>query len=108
MEIITTEPLLRRVVGAVLRSRRELQSRTLREVAREAQVSVAYLSEIERGRKEPSSEVLAAVCRALGLRVVDLVEAVADALRPEVVDLTARRPTPEVARTRSDVRVRAA
>jgi transcriptional regulator with XRE-family HTH domain len=67
------EPLLRRLVGAVLRQQREDQGRTLRDVAQDARVSVAYLSEIERGRKEASSEVLAAVCRALGLRLVDLV-----------------------------------
>lgn len=69
------EPLLRRLVGAVLRERREDQGRTLRDVALDARVSVAYLSEIERGRKEASSEVLVAVCRALGLRLVDLVGA---------------------------------
>jgi transcriptional regulator with XRE-family HTH domain len=67
------EPLLRRLVGAILRQQREDQGRTLRDVAQDARVSVAYLSEIERGRKEASSEVLAAVCRALGLRLVDLV-----------------------------------
>ncbi|KQY44463.1 helix-turn-helix domain-containing protein [Cellulomonas sp. Root137] len=67
------EPLLRRLVGAILREERERQRRTLRDVAEDARVSVAYLSEVERGRKEASSEVLAAVCRALGLRLVDLV-----------------------------------
>jgi len=67
------EPLLRRLVGAILRQQREEQGRTLRDVAEHARVSIAYLSEIERGRKEASSEVLAAVCRALGLRLVDLV-----------------------------------
>ena len=67
------EPLLRHLVGAILRAQREDQGRTLRDVAESARVSVAYLSEVERGRKEPSSEVLVAVCRALGLRLVDLV-----------------------------------
>lgn len=52
------EPLLRSVVGKVLRRTRQDQQRTLAEVSRAAQVSMAYLSEIERGRKEPSSEVL--------------------------------------------------
>lgn len=88
-----SEPLLRRLVGAVLRARRESQGRTLRDVAQDARVSVAYLSEVERGRKEASSEVLAAVCRALGLRLVDLVgTAHAQLARAEgrlVVDLTA-------------------
>lgn len=69
------EPLLRRLVGAILRERREDQGRTLRDVAVDARVSVAYLSEIERGRKEASSEVLVAVCGALGMRLVDLVGA---------------------------------
>jgi ribosome-binding protein aMBF1 (putative translation factor) len=67
------EPPLRVLVGAVLRGHRERQGRTLRDVAEDARVSVPYLSEVERGRKEASSEVLAAVCRALGLRLVDLV-----------------------------------
>jgi len=87
------EPLLRRLVGAILRQQREEQGRTLRDVAQDARVSVAYLSEVERGRKEASSEVLAAVCRALGLRLVDLVGTaharLATAEGRVVVDLTA-------------------
>ncbi|MEK8227887.1 helix-turn-helix transcriptional regulator [Oerskovia sp. M15] len=66
------EPLLRHVVGGILRAERTEQARTLLDVALTAQVSTAYLSEVERGRKEASSEVLAAICRALGMRVVDL------------------------------------
>jgi DNA-binding XRE family transcriptional regulator len=66
------DPLLRELVGARLRRVRLDQGRTLREVAENAQVSLPYLSEIERGRKEPSSEVLASVCRALHLRLADL------------------------------------
>jgi transcriptional regulator with XRE-family HTH domain len=65
-------PLLRTVVGEVLRRRRLEQKRTLAEVAREACVSVQYLSEVERGRKEPSSEVLAAVCDSLRVELSDL------------------------------------
>lgn len=85
------EPLLRRLIGGVLRARREAQGRTLREVADVARVSTAYLSEIERGRKEASSEILAAVCDALGIGLVDLVGAAHAALRAPsvVVDLTA-------------------
>jgi transcriptional regulator with XRE-family HTH domain len=67
------EPLLRQVFGDVLRQARLAQGRTLADVAAEAQVSIPYLSEVERGLKEASSEVLAAVCRALDLRAVDLV-----------------------------------
>lgn len=91
------EPLLRRLVGGILRERRESQGRTLRDVGRDARVSVAYLSEIERGRKEPSSEVLVAVCHALGMRLVDLLGEAYDALTPRgvVVDLAGRVPVGE-------------
>jgi transcriptional regulator with XRE-family HTH domain len=74
------EPLLRHLVGAVLRRARQGQGRTLQEVAATARVSTAYLSEVERGRKEASSEVLAAVCGALGIQLVDLVAQAHDAL----------------------------
>lgn len=66
------EPLWREVVGAVLRDERHRAERTLADVAGAAGVSTQYLSEVERGRKEPSSEVLGAVAGALGLRLVDL------------------------------------
>ncbi|GAA2659778.1 helix-turn-helix domain-containing protein [Paractinoplanes durhamensis] len=65
-------PLLRTLVGEVLRRNRQEQRRTLAEVSREASVSVQYLSEVERGRKEPSSEILAAVCDALRIDLSDL------------------------------------
>jgi transcriptional regulator with XRE-family HTH domain len=64
--------LLRQVIGSVFRRLRRERGITLRELAELAQVSVPYLSEIERGRKEPSSEILAAICRALGLELSDL------------------------------------
>jgi transcriptional regulator with XRE-family HTH domain len=67
-----TRPLLRTLVGSVLRRHRLRQDRTLAEVARDACVSMPYLSEVERGRKEASSEVLAAVCDALGIDLADL------------------------------------
>lgn len=57
--------LMRQVIGEELRRRRTEQSRTLRDVSRDAQVSLGYLSELERGQKEASSELLAAVCSAL-------------------------------------------
>ncbi len=66
-------PLLREVYGRVLRQERTRQGRTLTEVAREAGVSTQYLSEIERGRKEPSSEVLGSVCDALGGSLIEFV-----------------------------------
>ena len=65
-------PLLRTLVGEVLRRHRQEQRRTLAEVAKEANVSVPYLSEVERGRKEPSSEILAAVCDSLHIELADL------------------------------------
>ncbi|BCJ58771.1 helix-turn-helix domain-containing protein [Micromonospora endophytica] len=73
--------LLRRVIGGVLRRERQRQGLTLRELAQAAGVSVPYLSEVERGRKEASSEVLAAICGALGLYLSDLLEEVRDELR---------------------------
>ena len=59
--------LLRDAVGKELRAARVSQSRTLRDVARDARVSLGYLSEVERGQKEASSELLNAICEALGL-----------------------------------------
>ena len=57
--------LLREVIGDVLRQARTSQGRTLREVSHSARVSLGYLSEVERGRKEASSELLSAICTAL-------------------------------------------
>jgi transcriptional regulator with XRE-family HTH domain len=64
--------LLRGLIGVVLRRIRLGQERTLRDVAEAARVSVPYLSEVERGRKEPSSELLSAICEALGLELAEL------------------------------------
>jgi transcriptional regulator with XRE-family HTH domain len=69
---VEPEPLWREAVGHELRTERQRQERTLADVAEDAGVSTQYLSEIERGRKEPSSEILGAVTSALGLRLVDL------------------------------------
>ncbi|MEU6686724.1 helix-turn-helix transcriptional regulator [Streptomyces sp. NPDC046832] len=66
------EPLWRDLVGDVLRRERLAQERTLKDVADEARISMPYLSEVERGRKEASSEVLAAAAHALGLDLGDL------------------------------------
>jgi transcriptional regulator with XRE-family HTH domain len=76
-----SKPLWRHVLGEVLRGERLGQERILTEVAATAGVSPQYLSEIERGRKEPSSEVLEAVGGALGLGLVDLTERVTRTLR---------------------------
>jgi transcriptional regulator with XRE-family HTH domain len=69
-------PLLRTMVGDVLRRTRREQGRTLADVARAARVSMPYLSEVERGRKEASSEVLAAICESLGIELSDLLASV--------------------------------
>src|SRR3954465_10615642 len=65
-------PLLRMLLGDILRRNRLQQRRTLGDVARAAQVSLPYLSEVERGRKEASSEVVAAVCAALRIELADV------------------------------------
>jgi transcriptional regulator with XRE-family HTH domain len=70
---------LRELIGATLRRHRLAQGRTLREVAVKGGISLTYLSEVERGRKEPSSEVLVAVCDALGLVLSDVLFEVAEA-----------------------------
>lgn len=70
--------LLREILGETLRSRRLAQQRTLREVSSAARVSLGYLSEVERGQKEASSELLAAICEALGTDLPDLLRAVGD------------------------------
>ncbi len=70
------EPLWRDLVGDVLRRERLAQERTLKDVAEAARISMPYLSELERGRKEASSEVLAAAAHALGLGLGDLLSRV--------------------------------
>jgi transcriptional regulator with XRE-family HTH domain len=75
-----SKPLWRHVLGEVLRSERLDQERILTEVAATAGVSPQYLSEIERGRKEPSSEILGSVAEALGLELFDVVHRVGERL----------------------------
>jgi len=82
-------PLLRTIVGDVLRRLRLEQGRTLADVAGEARVSMPYLSELERGRKEASSEILAAICAALD---IDLSDLLAEARR----DLVQGAPAPVI------------
>jgi transcriptional regulator with XRE-family HTH domain len=65
--------LLRTFIGEALRRRRLQQSRTLRQVSANARVSLGYLSEVERGQKEASSELLAAICAALDLTLAEIV-----------------------------------
>ncbi|GGP48641.1 helix-turn-helix domain-containing protein [Saccharothrix coeruleofusca] len=82
--------LLREAIGDRLRHARTTQRRTLREVSRTARVSLGYLSEVERGRKEASSELLAAICEALDLPLSELLHLVAS-------DIGAVQPVPSTA-----------
>ncbi|MGK5627681.1 helix-turn-helix domain-containing protein [Streptomyces sp. URMC 123] len=72
--------LLRRLLGDVLRRQRQRQGRTLREVSSSARVSLGYLSEVERGQKEASSELLSAICDALDVRMSEVMREVSDEL----------------------------
>ena len=81
-----SKPLWRDVLGEVLRGERLEQQRILTEVAATAGVSPQYLSEIERGRKEPSSEILGSVADALGLDLFDVVHRVSERLGARLDD----------------------
>ena len=74
-------PGMREVMGDVLRDERRAQGRTLADVAEHAAVSLPYLSEVERGRKDVSSEVLTAITTALGVDVAEVLERTAHRLR---------------------------
>ena len=73
--------LLRTQLGTTLRGHRLRQRRTLRDVSGAARVSLGYLSEVERGQKEASSELLASICDALDLELADLLAEVSEELR---------------------------
>jgi transcriptional regulator with XRE-family HTH domain len=72
--------VLRSLLGDALRETRLRQHRTLREVSGAARVSLGYLSEVERGQKEASSELLASICHALGVRLSDVLRDVSEEL----------------------------
>lgn len=82
------EPLWRDLIGDVLRRERQAQERTLKDVADTARISMPYLSEVERGRKEASSEVLAAAAQALGLSLGHLLTRA----QGELIRLAGRHP----------------
>ncbi|GAA2245288.1 transcriptional regulator [Streptomyces ruber] len=92
--------LLRRLLGDVLRRQRQRQGRTLREVSSSARVSLGYLSEVERGQKEASSELLSAICDALDVRLSELMREVSDelALAELAQSASATEPVPAPAR----------
>jgi transcriptional regulator with XRE-family HTH domain len=83
--------LFRRLLGDVLRAQRMERGMTLREVSAEARVSLGYISEIERGQKEASSELLASLCGALDVRLSDVLRQVSHAV---AVEEAASAPTP--------------
>ncbi|MBF6064870.1 helix-turn-helix transcriptional regulator [Nocardia terpenica] len=87
------EPLWREVLGQRLRELRRDQDETLAETAGRAGVSPQYLSEVERGRKEPSSEMIAALAGALGTTLADLTEQVAEDLRRQSILVRISAPT---------------
>lgn len=97
--------LLRRSLGDVLRERRAELGLTLREVSGSARVSLGYISEIERGQKEASSELLASLCDALDVSLSQVLRDVADAVAVEeggARPQSAVEPTPIPARQRAD------
>ena len=89
--------LLREALGESLRRVRTEQRRTLREVSTAARVSLGYLSEVERGQKEASSELLAAICDALDVEIADLLLDVGTALRPAPSAATGEAAVPDSA-----------
>nr|WP_183098847.1 helix-turn-helix transcriptional regulator [Nocardioides pelophilus] len=97
--------LFRRTLGDVLRERRSELGLTLREVSGTARVSLGYISEIERGQKEASSELLASLCDALEVPLSEVLRNVADAV---AVEEGALAPTPIASRTKPDTVVASA
>jgi DNA-binding XRE family transcriptional regulator len=93
-EPLPPEPLWREVLGRRLRALRLDQRETLAETAGRAGISPQYLSEIERGRKEPSSEMIAALAGALGTTLTVLTEQVADDLRRQQAAWSSRASGP--------------
>jgi transcriptional regulator with XRE-family HTH domain len=83
--------LFRRVLGDTLRAHRMARGLTLREVSADARVSLGYISEIERGQKEASSELLASLCGALDVRLSEVLRRVSDAV---ALEEAATLPTP--------------
>jgi transcriptional regulator with XRE-family HTH domain len=94
--------LFRRLLGDVLRDRRMRAGMTLRQVSAEARVSLGYISEIERGQKEASSELLSSLCAALDVPLSDVLREVSDAVAVEEAAVAAT-PIPVTARVSGDV-----
>ena len=86
--------LFRRLLGEVLRGARMQRGMTLRELSAEARVSLGYISEIERGQKEASSELLASLCQAMDLPLSAVLREVSEAVAVEEVALGVVETTP--------------
>jgi len=95
--------LFRRLLGEVLRTQRMQRGMTLREVSAEARVSLGYISEIERGQKEASSELLASLCSALEVPLSDVLRDVSDAVALEEAALELKATPITVGQRSSDV-----
>lgn len=80
--------LFRRVLGDVLRAQRVQRGMTLRELSADARVSLGYISEIERGQKEASSELLASLCGAMDLPLSEVLREVSESVAIEELALT--------------------
>jgi transcriptional regulator with XRE-family HTH domain len=94
--------LFRRMLGDVLRERRAELGLTLRDVSKEARVSLGYISEIERGQKEASSELLSSLCTALDVPLSAVLREVSDAVAvEEAATIAAATPITVTARRRS-------
>lgn len=88
--------ILREILGESLRELRTSENLTLREVSGRAQVSLGYLSEIERGQKEASSELLNAICGALGVPLSNVLRLVSDRIDSHPAEVTALPLRPRV------------
>lgn len=97
--------LLRDALGETLRDTRTKQRRTLREVSSLANVSLGYLSEVERGRKEASSELLAAICEALDVELSDLLDTASSAIRGTDAAPVATAAAPRIDARRGELRI---
>ena len=91
--------LLRTQLGNTLRGHRQRQRRTLRDVSGAARVSLGYLSEVERGQKEASSELLASICSALDVPLSEILSDVSDAVAMEEAAMAVRLQEVEVGST---------
>lgn len=89
--------LMREMLGETLRELRMSSAKTLREVSGEARVSLGYLSEVERGQKEASSELLNAICGALDVPLADVLRLVSDRVEAHATVTTLPLRTPRAA-----------